>query len=159
MELCIIGVYLTFNNNTRKNLLEFQAQLILVKQLSEDNPNSIIIGDFNTDLSKSNNYSKHLKQFIADTKVIRASIPTETDIFTFHNGNKKSYIDHAFINGYIMQDKSNNFNLTVFNDVDNYSDHLLISLKIILSEKALSKPTSIPDLVKPNIKFNWKNQK
>jgi hypothetical protein len=160
IEICIIGIYLTFNNSTKKNFLEFQAQLQLVKQLCDENPYHIIIGDFNTDLKKkNNNYSKLLNEFLNDTSGTLVSKDMSTIDYTYMNSNKRSFIDHAIIGNQLLNN-CNSHKFQVYHDTDNCSDHAFIELSLEINNSIpfSPKPVLSENNITPYI-FNWKNKK
>ena len=69
-KITIVGVYLTYNNNSLNNFNEFDAQLLLIENLIKNDNNTnnqfMIIGDFNANNNDKNKFNKKHKFVLLD---------------------------------------------------------------------------------------------
>ena len=93
-KLCIIGVYLTYNDNTPTSLIDLEAKLELVFQTVRNRQNEgyecLIIGDFNVDMLKQPERSNLLTNYLNTFKyeLVDQQIEVSTN-FTYQMIRKK----------------------------------------------------------------------
>ena len=97
----LYGLWLPFDDRTPERFANFQSTLSLLEAELKNNSQSIVIfiGDFNSDLDRSNRYDQKLKNFVISNKL------TETfDLFdqvcnyTYTKAEYRAKIDHIFVN-------------------------------------------------------------
>ena len=112
-KIVIIGVYMTYNNSTQKNQDDYNSDLQLIQEMTENfkkyKKNVIICGDFNTDMSRLDAFTYSLNYLLVYLKYSVADLLWHQDDsinYTFFskitkNGAQtktiKSWIDHFLI--------------------------------------------------------------
>ena len=164
-QICIIGVHLPYNNNTKINKFLYESNLQLIKRMISLNNNksiaTYIIGDFNADLQRSNQIDKSLIKFIKDERLVSLHdfSVNKLNLFTYQNGTTKSCIDHI-----LVSEDVNSNNCLIDQDILNMSDHKAISLSISTERKIINKISddknikiikTLPDLTNSEIKDEY----
>ena len=144
-KLAIIGVYLPYfggidAQKRDSNAFEYESCLAILKQITHDQRllgmELIILGDFNTDFTRTNKQSIQLAAFMRDTKMIAADLahPQVIDYtFVCKRTNKinnlttqhYSWIDHLLTENLMLNVKDVHIEST--KNSDNQSDHCHIS--------------------------------
>ena len=112
-HLVIIGVYMTYNNNTQKNRDDYNSDLELILELSlnfKTNRKKVIIcGDFNTDMSRQDEFTYKLNEMLVKLNFVVADLlwqQEESVNHTFFSKTKsksgtvkiiKTWIDHFLV--------------------------------------------------------------
>lgn len=164
-NLCIIGVYLTYNDNTPRSLIDLEAELELVFQTVRNRKNEgyecIILGDFNVDMYKHPERSNMLSNYLNSYKyeLVDQQFELAYD-YTYQMIRKKkkskeievirSFIDHVAAP---VECKNISF-IEVYDELGNNSDHNLLLLNYNLQpdtkmEDMYTKPKSIKK------RFDW----
>ena len=159
-DTIIIGVYMNYNDNSTIAIMEHERLITQVlNQIDlaideEKNKKVIVLGDFNSDLNRETEFDSILKAAIESYDLTCVDhLYTQSIDYTYRNKNKKSRIDHIFINKHAdkttiqanIQHGKNHF--------DNLSDHLAITIDtmIELNEHKKEKKNKKP-------KMEWLNQ-
>lgn len=159
-KLLLIGVYLTYCDGSESNELDFQNEVDLLKDLTLNHVRQgydiVVLGDFNTDFTRSDKHREALLRYMHEFKLAPADIyKAQTSDFTFYKkcGDKlnTSWIDHILVNS----------SMTGVNDCKistsllNMSDHnaLLMDYSVNCSKSfKKSHNESIPNLT---LNLNW----
>jgi len=169
-KLCILGVYLPYNNNkdSINSLIEFEAELELVFQTiklrQQEGYECIVIGDFNCDMNKHPERSNILSNYLTAFKYeLVDQIHELSSNYTYQMVRKKknsqeleyikSFIDHVAV----PSDTTNIKFIDILDEPGNNSDHNLILLKYNIDtnnqmEEMYCKPKKI------KIKFDWNDE-
>ena len=147
MVLSVIGVYLPFNDSTLGNtelFIDILENLQCIIDQCDNQAPIIVMGDTNTVLPSEQilkdrwyskkPYNKHsaiFYEFLKENEMTVANFMFPQDInYTYHQGEKCSYIDHVIIPEYFSE------NITecriLSNAQDNVSDHISISITFSL---------------------------
>ena len=99
-NLVIIRVYLTYANGTDKNTLSLIDELSKIQSIINEslgnNKQVIIIGDFNVDLSKANDHSRILKNFLKENEMVAKDTLVQQEVnYTFRSHSGLTWIDHV----------------------------------------------------------------
>lgn len=138
-----------YNNNSvehvilQKNLFEQLNGILNGTEIL----NTIIIGDFNSDLYRNSNFDKLFGNFIEMNELITIDLlNTQLLDYTFHNQLHNSQIDHILITKSLGE--KNNYYCNILNDTLNTSDHLAISLTV--STNQINNNNNVADTVSYN---------
>ena len=146
--LCVLGVYLPYNDNTKEQTQIFIETLDQLQCMMDNNCANIptlIVGDMNTVLPENeflcdnwysrkpfNSNSGILYDFLNYNKMCVANFMCQQDnLYTFKRGKLQSYIDHVCINEYLC-DMILDCKI-ISQHEDNLSDHLPLSTMLALS--------------------------
>jgi len=164
-NLCLIGVYLTYDDNTPRSLIDLEAELELVFQTVRNRTNEgyecIILGDFNVDMYKHPERSNMLSNYLNTYKfeLVDQQLELAFD-YTYQMIRKKknseeieiirSFIDHVAAP---IECKNISF-IEVYDELGNNSDHNLLLLNYNMQtnatmENMYTKPKSIKRI------FDW----
>ena len=170
-KIVIIGVYMTYNNSTQKNQDDYNSDLQLIQEMTENfkkyKKNVIICGDFNTDMSRLDAFTYSLNYLLVYLKYSVADLLWHQDDsinYTFFskitkNGAQtktiKSWIDHFLI----QQNMQFAIDCKITPMPNNTGDHHPIKLRIKTQEndflKEDPKILAVKRTRKP--KPNWDN--
>jgi len=167
-KLCLIGVYLTCNNNHINSLIDFEAELELifqtVKNRQKEGYECLILGDFNVDLNKhstrSNLLQNYLNTFRYELKDQKheMSVDYTYEMIRTNKKSKKIEIIHSFVDHVACPAGNSNITyIDVIEELGNNSDHNMILFKYILTvdtqmDNLFTKPK------KEKTHFNWADE-
>ena len=136
-KICVIGVYMPFNNNTFERNLEYESNINLLTSICKDvceEYTTFLCGDFNTGLKNclnQNSYDKIFDNFIKENKSMILNYMNVQNIdHTYHSGSNKSYLDHFIL--FKENSLVNSFQCNIRKDLLNNSDHHIITLELNL---------------------------
>lgn len=122
MKILIMNVYMPCDDNRpNHNIVEYNAVLNDMRTIfnSSDAQHVIVGGDFNTDLKRSNYFTRALKNFVCDDNMyLCVKDVCNTVQFTYYSksSDARSLIDH-----FIISDNIHNA-LMSYDEIDNHNN-------------------------------------
>jgi len=164
-NLCVIGVYLSANDNSQRSIIDLEAELELAFQTvqlrKKEGYNCLIIGDFNIDVSKTSPRSNLLLNLLNQHsyEISEKNFPISID-YTWQMVRKKkhseeieivnSFVDHVLAP---LNSKEIQF-IDIINDPGNNSDHNFIQILYSL-DSSIEMDDVFTKEKKAKTVYNW----
>lgn len=159
-KLIIIGVYLTYSDNTDANLDDFIAEVSILQNIVDECTSKkldfIIIGDFNIDLARFDKHYEIFDDFLYDNKLITVDTQSIQPVkYTYRGHNGYSWIDHVVVS---INNRNIEKCVIELND-GNMSDHLPILTNYNLTIDHNLYHAMKQNKLRKKIKYNWQDDR
>ena len=151
--LDVFGVWLPFDNNSKDRLCLYKSNISLLEAQIKLNKSTetILLGDFNADLTRAKRFDKLIVRMCNKLKLIDVT-DQKTPEYTYKKGEYSAKIDHIFVKCDSCLDMSGK----IINDILDTSDHKPVQVCIELKKQVNKKEHIVPE--KNNFhKFDWNN--